>query len=89
MREDGGGDAVLAGLNNVICLRKPRIIETSLCFCYNSEMADSDPLLFAAKCAAMKDAELVIEFGKIQDLHHLSVWEQAVVDELMEREVDV
>ncbi len=52
-------------------------------------MADSDPLVFAAKCAGMTDAELVIEYGKIQDLHHLTDWEQAVVDELMEREVEV
>jgi hypothetical protein len=64
-------------------------LQTSTRFCHHIEMADSDPLVFAAKCAAMTDAELVMEYGKIQDLHRLSVWEQAVVDELKEREVDV
>lgn len=52
-------------------------------------MAYSDPIYFAATCAGMTDAELVTEFGKIPDLKHLSDWEQAVVDELMEREADV
>jgi hypothetical protein len=52
-------------------------------------MANSDPIYFAAKCAGMTDAELVTEFGKIKDFQHLSDWQQAVVDELMEREVDV
>lgn len=46
---------------------------------YSAEMAESDPMSLVAKCACIKDAELVIEFGKIQDLHHWSNWEQASV----------